>query len=305
MKRLKKIASIAIGITIIAFLPTITESCQSNTPTDIENQKNKKAGEELIVKFISSKKDIGECRIEFPKKMRKANAINDALGDNLEDNINPNAGDTIGNVIFIELPGNLRPNDREELDEKMKRFLAQKNLEQLLTCADSIGAELSFEKTEYTDLCVRVPEQEAINTVKPLIKYAKEYLYARNFTEEEIQQMILENNSDENALVPLVITLCDQSIHPELYTQIITQSVNHSLFGFTASASSITTEKVVNCAVDAILEFVGINDIGMIIGGAASAKIAIKATFKLIAKRVWAPLAAAYATYRFVNCLQN
>lgn len=93
---------------------------------------------------------------------------------------------------------------------------------------------------------IKVNEKELIKSLSPLVQDAKNYLYAQDMTEEEIQSMIKENNATEIDLIPLVMKLTEMDMK---YDQLAHNDMSWlSLFGTTAYAQDLTARDIVNCA---------------------------------------------------------
>lgn len=75
-----------------------------------------------------------------------------------------------------------------------------------------------------------------------MIQTAKNYLYAKNFSDDEIQEMLIENNAQECDLVPLVLSLVEQEKDSNNLSY--NSSTSFSIFAQTAYASELTTSKL-------------------------------------------------------------
>lgn len=57
---------------------------------------------------------------------------------------------------------------------------------------------------------IYVSESKCSEALEPLVQESKNYLYAKGFTELEIQQMLAEKGADESELLPFVIAVAEE-----------------------------------------------------------------------------------------------
>lgn len=187
-------------------------------------------------------------------------------------------------------------------DEKLKQLLAKKSIEELVVSADSIGAQLSLQCSEWADGYVIVRDEDACNAIEPMIQSAKNYLYAKDFNDDEIQEMLTENNAQEHDLIPLVMTLIEKD---EDYNFAMNKGTSFSFFTQSAYASELTVSKALSCAIDAVLDARDIYDFMNSISGKVITKAAVKAAFKIVLKRTCGAVAVALAAYEFYVCIND
>lgn len=135
-----------------------------------------------------------------------------------------------------------------------------------------------------------IDEEEAIATLTPLVAEARTYLETKEFTQDEIDQMIEEVGGTEYDLVLLVMVM--QEI--ENLPQDSDEPENQEEEGLTA-------EEIGTCALIAI----GADVLWALGGSNASSwsKAAIKKAFKTAAKKFLGPIGVAIAVVSFGLCL--
>lgn len=150
-----------------------------------------------------------------------------------------------------------------------------------------------------------VSESKIIDGLNPMIKNAKQYLYAKGFTEEEIQEMIIENNAQEIDLVAFVLTLSEMELSEAYYgSRDYRKNFNLSTMLFTPSyAKDVTYSDYLDCAIRAI----GLDLISSSTGSTLKSwsKFAIKKAFPVIIKRALGPIGVAIAVASFSYCLYH
>lgn len=172
--------------------------------------------------------------------------------------------------------------------------------DELLVLVRDFDASFSFEDDGSGDSTLVISEEDANNSLKPLIQKSKEYLYGIGFTEAEIQAMLIENNATEAELVPFVVALVEEEKKGNLYTQ--NQSWSPlSFFSTPAYAADITWKKAGDCA----LTVIGIDIFKeMATSGAKKVTVALaKKAFSTVAKKILGPVGAVIALVEFSACL--
>lgn len=167
--------------------------------------------------------------------------------------------------------------------------------------AELIGAEISLKLQADSCYVVYMSDDEAYETIDPLIGKAKEYLYSHNFTEDEIQQMLLENDAEESELVPFVMSCIEQEYNATTYSQNGNSFFN--VMQFSAYASSHPEIKqIIRCSIKAV-GFDVFAEMGESMVNKVISKSLIKKAFKLAVKRVLGPVAVVFVAYEFADCM--
>lgn len=298
MNRTTKIAMMVLGMCMICFIALFVESCHSDFPETSSAEETTKT--EFRESLRNSIEYIGACSIGKSNASKTNRIITDSLPGPINDTIIPVPGKT---PIFIELPGDFDKEEGNINEERLKQLLAKKSLEDLVNAADSIGAHLTLEETEWADGCVYIRNEQAHDAIKPMIQTAKNYLYAKNFSDEEIQEMLTENNAQECDLVPLVLSLVEQEKDSNNLSY--NSSISFSIFAQTAYASELTLSKVATCAFHAVTGGHEVYELMHALSGAVLTKAAVKAAFKIIVKRTCGVVAVAFAIYEFSVCINE
>lgn len=143
-------------------------------------------------------------------------------------------------------------------------------------------------------------ENEFEQELQPALTEAKNYLYSKGFTNNEISQMIASENGHELDLIPLVMTMVELEGN-----SIASTNLNlSSFFGYSAfaqSAPELTSGEIGWCALAAIGA-----DILIQLGNSSASswsKSAIKKAFGAVAKRALGPIGVAIAVVSFGICI--
>lgn len=219
-------------------------------------------------------------------------SIDEDLGDNQLD-------ETI--LIYLLYP----KNTQEDIKNLTEEVVTIQDLSDLIRLTDAV---LQYQpNNENIKYKIEVSKASIMNGINPMIKTAKEYLYSRGFSEEEIQMMIEENNAQESDLIPFVLKLSEASISEESNQKTPTSQLktNFSSILFTPLYAEVplNSSDYQSCALEAI----GF-DIAYSLawsGAKTWGKIAIKKAFTTIAKRALGPVGAAIAVVEFGICLNS
>ena len=154
-----------------------------------------------------------------------------------------------------------------------------------------------------------IDEQPIVDALQPTIQEARNYLIAEhNFTNQEIDQMIIDKNGTEDDLVPFVMILTSQEQTPNNNSVAFNKSIN--LFINSAFAqevqqpNTITWTEVGACALAALGA-----DILVSLPGHSGGKLdkwkrkALLKLFGKVASRLLGPVGVAVAVISFGTCL--
>lgn len=257
---------------ILSLIPFIIQSCQreqyENSDTGIANAKFTNAVKEY-------KNNIG--KITFRKK---SSDISSRL-------MSPSGIIT----AYIEFPENVS-------QETINFYENSNSIEDLATLIDNHNGTLQYEpNTNNSGYQINLPLNAIEESLDPLVQESKDFLYSKGFTDQDIQQMIVDENAEETDLIPLVMA--------------ITQAEKGNLvainnFGFlpvNMSYASVNWNQVGHCAMHAL----GVDILFSL--GASSAtvwsKAAIKRAFGTVAKRMLGPIGVAIAVVDFGFCMNG
>lgn len=164
-----------------------------------------------------------------------------------------------------------------------------KTPKQILNLVKTTGAEISLiDDGTYTHT-LTISEEESLSALNPLILDSKKYLYGKGFSEIEIQTMLKENNVDESALVPFVLSLTEEEEYQNsnsTNTLYITRSVDWNRAG--------------RCAIHAL----GFDALAGLAQSSAKtwSKAVLKTVFKTVASKMVGPVGVTIAVIDFSLC---
>lgn len=189
--------------------------------------------------------------------------------------------------IYVEFPGAVT-------NEIVTQFGNINSINSLSALLQNTNAVVQYEpsptNSTYT---LAIDTNAVVNSLTPLVQDSKEFLYSKGMTEQDIQQMLIEENAPESDLVTLAMVIVENEATYPI-------ARNYSNF-FVNSAHALTWSEVGHCAVHAL----GI-DVLVSLGssGATAWTIgAIKTAFKKVAERMMGPIGVAIAVVDFGFCL--
>ncbi|MCF3108077.1 hypothetical protein LL912_04740 [Niabella sp. CC-SYL272] len=148
---------------------------------------------------------------------------------------------------------------------------------------------------------INIPVTTLLAALAPLILEARQYLYAKGFTEQDIQDMLIEANGREEDLVPFVMTLTDIEQKQQESSNVVKSYLN--FFTNTASAKELQGSDYVKCAMTAI----GADFLWALGQSTAFAwtVATMKTAFKKVASKFLGPIGVAIAVVSFGVCIAN
>ncbi|SDG41109.1 hypothetical protein [Psychroflexus sediminis] len=178
------------------------------------------------------------------------------------------------------------------------------NLESLVQETNNNNLELSETYTLKEDEVVgtfAIQEESIHDALEPAIKEARRYLHGKGFTDQTINQMIIDEEGKEEDLVAFVMSLSE-----------LENSQNSNSFSFndyssflfnSAYAQELTLAEAGTCAAIAI----GADVLWALGGSSASSWTlpAMKKAFGAVAKRMLGPIGVAIAVVSFGICVLN
>ena len=179
------------------------DSCENNNSSQENAQQL--ASSTFIEDLCSDLGKLESCAIKFKNKPgQRIKGINDSISSNNHiENNDSNA------FIVITIPG-------FEIDDSIKAFAWKYNGDFSLYArrsyrshSDSIGAELSEFRNDSIGLIVELSGYEIKKSLNPMVISSKNYLKAKGFTEDEIDNLLKENNLTEYNLIEIVIGLTE------------------------------------------------------------------------------------------------
>ncbi|MGZ5191979.1 MAG: hypothetical protein ACXWCZ_13300, partial [Flavisolibacter sp.] len=145
-----------------------------------------------------------------------------------------------------------------------------------------------------SDYQLDVPIENVVNSLNPLVDEAKQYLYAKGFTGQDIQDMLIEENGKEEDLIPFVMSLTQAENSPAV-------ARNYSDFFINSAHARLDANDYVRCGMIAIgadvLWALGTSNASTWTVGA------MKKAFGAVAKKMLGPIGVAIAVVSFGICI--
>lgn len=168
------------------------------------------------------------------------------------------------------------------------------SLQSLSNLLQSTNAVVQYEPTaSNSNYSLSVDTNAVTTSLNPLVQDSKEFLYTKGFTEQDIQQMLVEENAVETDLIALAMVITENEA-----TYPVARNYSSS---FVNSAQALTWSEVGHCASHAL----GMDVLFSL--GSSGATVwtmgAIKTAFKSVAKRMLGPIGVAIAVVDFGFCL--
>lgn len=165
-------------------------------------------------------------------------------------------------------------------------------IDELMVLSNHYGAELTLDKTCNLNDSVTLSATEASNVLSPLVKSSKDFLKARNFTDSDISEILIECDADETILIPLVLAM--ESVESNNGSIISTKSIH---------TKEITWSGVGDCLIQAVgLDiFYGISQSTL----KTWTKAAIKKAVKSILPKCLGPIGVALIVGDLLYCIYN
>lgn len=189
--------------------------------------------------------------------------------------------------IYVEFPG-------EVTSEIVTQFNNINSIDSLSALLQNTNAVVQYQASPTnSNYTLGIDTNAVINNLNPLVQDSKEFLYSKGMTEQDIQQMLIEENAPETDLVTLAMVIVENEATYPI-------ARNYSIF-FINSAQALTWSEVGHCAVHAL----GINILFSLgSSGATSWTVGtIKTVFKKVASRMMGPIGVAIAAVDFGFCL--
>ncbi|WP_114790426.1 hypothetical protein U0035_14205 [Niabella yanshanensis] len=254
----------------LVFCMFIFDSCQK---ANYESSRSGQAKDKFIYALKSNKDVIGAVTFK--------NAHTTAARGAAPANEQPTEYES----VYLDFPTNVSP----ETNVMYQNTNSIQSLSDLINLSE---ADLAYEPSETnTSYQIDIPVESVMNSLNPLIMEAKQYLYAKGFTDSEIQNMIITEGGTEQDLIPFVMTL--SQIENGQQVAYIYPNI------FVSSANAMNT--YVKCAMVAI----GADALWALGGSAAASwsKAAMARAFGAVAKRFLGPIGVAIAVVSFGVCL--
>lgn len=111
------------------------------------------------------------------------------------------------NVVYVSDPNLSIINDEQGCDSVKQIITSSHTLNQLIENTKVFGLQVSVSDSANAICNVYINEDSARVALDPMVEESRSYLYAKGFSENEIQELLNETDTDESLLVPLVLEL--------------------------------------------------------------------------------------------------
>lgn len=277
MERLSKIGIIVLMFFAIGITGLVVDSCRSdNEEVATKNERDN---------YID---ELHACLNTF----MKADIVS---GTNSRGRVPelPDTGNNGFQTVLIDFSGDLKL-DGLDLDNV-------KTPEDMMFLCQEFGAEFSFEDDGMRDDSIQISVEAAEQALAPLAQASRNFLKHRGLTDEDMDAILVELNTDNSCFIFLAMALCVSEEEKEVEMNDLVWSLNP--FALTAHAAS-GGEMAWNCAVKAI----GIRDIKEIFSGVAAdvlTKAVATKVLKIAVPKLFGWVGAAVMLVEFADCLAH
>lgn len=276
----KKLAKGFVGIFVIKLVILavilVVQSCQKES---LPQSKNQLKAKENFLKALQKN-----------QKVISSNLVTHSMYNKVE---NFSTGNTTSSAYNDEVYLNIPSQVTDEIQYSYDNINSIQSLSNFLIETDATIQYLPSETN--CNYSLGINTQTVNVNLQPLVQDSKEFLYSKGFSEEEIQQMLLEENAPEIDLITLSMVI----IENEMTYPIAKNSSD--LFINSSYARDIDWGEVGHCAVHAI----GIDLLFSLgsSGAVAWSRATIKAAFKKVASRMMGPIGVTIAVVDFGFCM--
>ena len=173
--------------------------------------------------------------------------INKDIRFKADDMTNRRAGSTASSDM-IEIGVNFPENTSQVYTDQCDNI---NTLEDMARIAHESGAEFDPQPVGTDGYMIAISKNALTGSLEDMINDAKNFLYGKGFTEEDIQEMLEENDADETTLIPFVLAL--SVVEAQQSEEENDQLSLSSLIPCTkVSAAGVTQDEVLNCAIQAV-----------------------------------------------------
>jgi len=195
-------------------------------------------------------------------------------------------------------------------------------VEQLLKLCHRTAAEIFVDDTTMTEYAITLSNKAASESLRPIVSSSRKFLRERDFTDEEIDEMISEEGGTEEDLAVLVSIIATYEYEMERHS--VAQAAPQVKFnlmdlfatparaqlmpppsdpGFGQTTYQVVVRDVLDCAYDVVI---GVDFKKLLAStGPVVSKTAVKAAFKSIAKKTLGAVGAVIAVAQFACCMKD
>ncbi len=238
-----------------------------------------------------------------PESQNFLNSYNENFNSIYTANILPKAKTrTVSDsVTDIKLSINF-PDDTSEQDINLYKLIT--SIGDVTALHRLVGAEFSSTNTDSSQYSVTISETEVRSALRPLVDESKNYFKSKGFTNDEINQMLIEENADETDLAILALIMTWAELDETEFSKNDKGFNPLELFVTKAYAEDGNNY---NKAFDCALKALGADLLSSIGGSSLKTwgKAAIKRAVKILAKKALGPIGAAICVAEFVYCMSK
>ena len=176
-----------LSVILLAFLCFVFASCN-----DVTTEKSSPTTVEAQASFVKTLSENINYFLDQPVVEHNKNSRSKMMGSTGTIKEEPVAEKT---DIFLDVP--------EEC--------TLSNIDEIVTTRDFVdlikttGATISLNDDGNSTYTLSMSNEAALKSLEPLVASSKQYLLGKGMTDDDIQEMLNENETDETALVPLVL----------------------------------------------------------------------------------------------------
>lgn len=258
----------------------ILDSCKK---AEFENSSNGKARARFLSALDVNKRTIGAISFDNQNRDRTVRpSAASAEAQYVEQTENGYES------IYMEYPA--------DTDSETRNLIySTTSVQELSDLIDYSNATVQYDPTSTnSNYQLDVPVETVVNSLNPLIDEAKQYLYAKGFTGQDIQDMLIEEGGKEEDLIPFVMSLTQAENSPSV-------SLNYSDFFINSAYARLDANDYKRCAIIAI----GADALWALGTSNASSWTvgAMKKAFGAVAKKMLGPIGVAIAVVSFGVCI--
>lgn len=290
-KRIKTLLTLLVVFPLLSIIFSIY-SCKSEDDVQIKD--------ENILPSVNFLKAYGEFLPEFAN----AKIVQTNLSSHQMRRISSPTGEN-GTSIYVSIPDETPDNIRTQCEEVS-------TIGDMIYLSSEYAVRFSEIEESDTDFEIPIDLEAVIDQMRPLVASSKEYLYAKDFSDDEIQAMLDEWETSEEALVPFVYALCASELEIH-YENLVDQDADYNAseylsmlgmpqcYAITKDELLVAVGTTVYCAADAI--GVNLKEFMLQSNLQTWTKAAIKRAGKTILKRLLGPIGAYIMTIGFIKCM--
>jgi hypothetical protein len=254
----------------------IFDSCKKS---EYMNSFDSKAKTKFLAALEANKKTIAS--VSFANQINSQTALRSSVAGTSQRSTNYE-------TIYLDFPSGTD-------NETRNLIFNTSSVQELSNLIDYSNAVVQYDPTSTNfNYQLQVPFENVVSSLNPLVGEAKQYLYAKGFTDHDIQDMLIQEGGKEEDLIPFVMALTQAENSQPV-------ARNYTNFFITSAHAKLDANDYIRCAAIAI----GADVLWALGGSSASAWTvpAMKKAFGAVAKRMLGPIGVAIAVVSFGVCI--